>query len=72
MGGAVAEGALQLQHDLAGAITLEPFIGDGGARDVAAQAFELLALTGAAAHRRVQAEAVRIGAQCQRAGFAST
>jgi hypothetical protein len=30
VGGAVAEGALQLQHDLAGAITLEPFIGNGG------------------------------------------
>ena len=58
--------------DLAGAITLEPFIGTGGAGDVAAQAFELLALTGAAAHGRVQAEAVRIGAQCRHAGFAST
>ena len=40
VGGAVAEGALQLQHDLAGAITLEPFIGNGEAGDIAAQAFE--------------------------------
>jgi hypothetical protein len=40
VGGAVAQGALQLQHDLAGAITLEPFVGNGGARDIAAQAHE--------------------------------
>jgi len=59
VGGAVAESALQLQHDLAGAITLEPFVGNGGACDLAAQAFERLALTGATAHRRMQAEAVR-------------
>ena len=72
MGGAVAEGALQLQHDLAGAITLEPFVGNGGARDIAAQALELRALTGATAHRRMQTEAVRIGAQCWRGGFAAT
>ena len=29
--GAVAPGAFQLQHDIAGAITLEPFVGDRGA-----------------------------------------
>ena len=34
-----------------------------GARDVAAQAFEFLALMRATAHPRMQAEVVRIGAQ---------
>jgi hypothetical protein len=36
MGGAVAPGAFELQHDIASAITLEPFVGDRGASDVAA------------------------------------
>jgi hypothetical protein len=31
MGGPVALGTLELQHDLARAITLEPFVGNGGA-----------------------------------------
>ncbi len=47
VGGAVAVGAFELQHDLAGAIALEPPVGKGGAGDVAAQAFEFLALIGA-------------------------
>ena len=47
MGGAIAVGAFELEHDLAGAVALEPFVGNGGAGDVAAQAFELLALIGA-------------------------
>ena len=42
--GAVAPGALELQHDITSAIALESFVGDRGARDVAAQAFEFLAL----------------------------
>ena len=50
MGGAMVE-ALQLQHDILSAITLEPLVGDRGADDVATQAFEWLALIGAAAHR---------------------
>lgn len=45
MGGSVPVAALELQHDLAGAIALEPLIGNRGAGDVAAQAFELLALS---------------------------
>ena len=49
MRGAVAPGAFQLQHDITSAIALEPFIGNRGARDVAAQAFELLALMRATA-----------------------
>ena len=47
---------------------LEPFVGDRGARDVPAQAFEFLALIGATAHSGMQAEAVRFGAQGSR-GF---
>ena len=53
MGGAVAVGALELQHDLARWIALEPFVGNGRAGDIAAQAFELLALMGATAYRRM-------------------
>ena len=53
VGGPVAVGAFELEHDLAGAIALEPFIGNGGAGDVAAQALELLALMGATAYCRV-------------------
>ena len=62
MGGAVAPGALELQHDLACWIALEPFIGNGRAGDVAAQAFELLALMSATAHCRMQAKTVRVDA----------
>jgi len=51
-----------LQHDVACAIFLETLIGDRGAGDIAAQAFEFLALMLLAAHPRAQAEAVRLGA----------
>ena len=47
MGGAVFERALQLQHHLAGAVTLEPFVGDRRAGDIAAQVLQFLALIGA-------------------------
>src|SRR3954467_6561708 len=47
MGGAVAPGTFELEHDLACAIALEPLVGNGRAGDIAAQAFELLALMGA-------------------------
>jgi hypothetical protein len=57
MGGAVFECTLQLQHDIAGAVTLEPFIGDRRAGDIAAEMLQLLALIGALAHRRMEAEA---------------
>ena len=63
VGGAVAVGAFELQHDLAGAVALEPLVGNGGAGNVAAQAFELLALVGATAYCRVYAKGVRVGAQ---------
>ena len=63
MRGAVAPEAFELQHDLAFAVALEPFVGDRGAGDVAAQAFEFLVLMGATAHPSMQAETVRFGAQ---------
>ena len=50
MGGAVAVGAFELQHDLACSIAFEPFVGNGRAGDIAAQTFELLALMGATTH----------------------
>jgi len=37
MGRAVLVGGFELQYDIAGAVTLESFIGAGGAGDVAAQ-----------------------------------
>ena len=57
MGGAVAVGAFELQHDLAGAVAGEPFVGNRGAGDGAAQAFELLALMGATTDCRLPARA---------------
>ena len=62
MGGAVAPGALELEHDLAGAIALEPLVGNGRTGDIAAQAFELLALMSTTAYCRMQAETVRVDA----------
>ncbi len=62
MGGAVFERALQLQHDLAGAVTLEPFVGNRRAGDIAAQVFEFFALMGATAYCRMQTKAVRVDA----------
>ena len=66
--GAVAPRAFELQHDIPRSIALHPFVGDRGARDVAAQPFEFLALMGATAHPGMQAKAVRFGAQGRR-GF---
>ena len=62
VGGAVPVGAFQLQYDIAGAVEFEPFIGDGGAGDIAAQLFEFVALTSGAAHRGVEAEPLLVGA----------
>ncbi|MEO5862396.1 MAG: hypothetical protein ABIQ03_08035 [Burkholderiales bacterium] len=66
MPSAVLIRALELQHDLASAVALEPFVGNGRAGNIPTQVFEFLALIGAAAHCGMQAEAVRVGAQ----GFA--
>ena len=60
---AILIGTLQLQHHLAHAVATEPFIGNGGAGDIAAQPFQCGALRGVTAHRCVQAKAVRAGAQ---------
>src|SRR3954467_13241059 len=56
------QGLFELQHDLACVITIEPLVGIRWASDVAAQTFELLALMGATAHRRMQTEAMRVDA----------
>ena len=47
-------------HDIAGAVTLEPFIGDRQPGDIVAQLLQFYALIGAPAHYRVDAKAVRI------------
>jgi hypothetical protein len=47
MGGAVFVRTLQLQHDLAGAITFEPFVGDGRPGDIAAEPLQFFTLIGA-------------------------
>ena len=56
MGGSVLVWALELQHNIAGAVEFEPFIGDGGAGDVAAQLFKFVALIHSAAHFGMEAE----------------
>ena len=45
MGGPIAVGALELQHDFASWIVLEPFVGNRRASDIAPRAFELPALS---------------------------
>ena len=52
MGGAVFVRTLQLQHDLVGAVALEPFVGDGRSGDIAAELLEFFTLIGAPTHRR--------------------
>ncbi len=66
MSGTVPVGTFALQHHLASTIALEPFVGNGRAGDIAAKAFEFLALVGAIAHARVHAKAVELGAQTRR------
>src|SRR5262249_36629631 len=46
MGGAVVVRTLQLQHDLAGTITLEPFVDDGRPGDIAAELLQFFTLIG--------------------------
>ena len=60
---AVAIRRLQLEHHLPGVVHPQPLVGDGRARDVAAQVLKLAALLGLTAHPRMQAEAVGVGAQ---------
>ena len=40
-------GTLQLQHDLAGAVAFEPFVGDGRPSDIAAELLQFQTLIGA-------------------------
>src|SRR5215831_16434910 len=47
MSGAVFVRTLQLQHDLAGPITFEPFAGDGRPSDIAAELLQFQTLIGA-------------------------
>ncbi len=56
MGGTVAVWALESQHDIAGAVEFEPFIGDGGAGDIAAKLLKFFALIHRAAYLRMEAE----------------
>jgi hypothetical protein len=48
---------------LAGAITFEPFVGDGRPGDIAAELLEFFTLIGAPAHRRMEAKAMRVDTQ---------
>ena len=61
MRAAVAPRSLQLEHDLSCAVALHAFVGQRRAGDVAAQLLQRLAVIGAAAHRRVQAETLLVG-----------
>ena len=61
VGGAVPVGAFQLQYNVTGAVEFEPFIGDGGAGDIAAQLLGLTTLIHGAAHRGVEAKALLVG-----------
>jgi hypothetical protein len=63
VGGVLAPGGLELEHDLPGGVGLHAFVGQSGARDVAAPLLQRLAVVGAAAHGCMQAKAINFGAQ---------
>jgi len=63
VGGAVTPGRLEFERHLPGAVDLHAFVGQCRARDGAAQLFQPPALVGIAAHARVQAEALMVGAE---------
>ena len=56
-------GGLQLEHHLPGGVALHTFVGQGRARDVAAQLRQRPAVVSAAAHHSVQAETLHLGTQ---------
>ena len=58
MGGPILVWALELQHDIACSVAFKPLMGNSRARDIAAQAFELVALMGGAAYVGMKAKAV--------------
>ena len=53
--------ALESQHDIAGAVEFESFIGDGGPDDVAAPLFQFFVLIHGTAQIGGQAESLFIG-----------
>ncbi|MCZ6449859.1 MAG: hypothetical protein O6918_03185 [Deltaproteobacteria bacterium] len=55
MGGAIAVRGFELEDDIAGRGAAHPFVAEGGARDIATQVFECVALMGGAAHVGMQA-----------------
>ena len=56
-------GGPQLEHHLPGDVALHTLVGQGRARDTAAQLLQRLAVVGAAAHRSAQAETLHVGTQ---------
>jgi hypothetical protein len=58
VGGTVLIRALESQHDIAGTIEFEPFIGDGGTGDVAVKLLQFFVLIHGAAHLGVEAESL--------------
>ena len=56
MSSSIFIGAFQLQHDITGAVECEPFVGDSGAGDVAAQLLKLIALIQGTPYLGVEAE----------------
>jgi hypothetical protein len=60
--------SFQLQHDIAGTITLEAFVGDRRAGDIAAQVLQFLALIGAPAPQRTAAWRLKPCALARRSG----
>ena len=57
----ITEGVLESIHDLSVVIDREAFVGDGGAGDVVAKAFEGIALMGSAARAGVEGESRELG-----------
>ena len=63
VGGAVVERLLELVDDLFSFVGRQPFVRDGGSGDIAAEFFQLVALIGLTAGRRVERKARLPGEQ---------
>jgi len=59
--GAISPSDLELDHNLSGGVGLHALVGQSGARNVAAQVLQRLAVFGTTTHGCVQAEAVEVG-----------
>ena len=70
MGGAIFVRTLQLQHDLTGAVTFDPFVGDGRPGAIAAEVCQFFTLIGAPADRRIQAKPCPLTRSSGAAGLA--